>query len=437
MSQLALLGGHPVIETSFPHWPIFDQSEIEAVQSVVHSGHWGGTNPVIVTLESAFATFQGTRHALAVTNGSQTMEIILRALGIGPGDEVIVPAYTFIATATAVLMTGATPIIVDINADTITLDPEAFRAAITPRTKAVMPVHIAGVTGLIDQILTIAREHHIAVIEDCAHAHGAESNGRRTGSLGIAGSFSFQGGKVVTAGEGGMIVTNDTPLYEKCWSLREEGRSYSSSTPDIRQVGSNYRLTAFQAAIAQVQLQRFTTQIPQRLNSIEILDKGLSQIPGITPQYRAPKDKAPGYLYLFYYDSEAFNGLPPHLFMKALQAEGVPCGRSGYPPMHKTPLFQNRAFGAGGGCLTQDRKGDYLPDYASLSLPNVERVAREVVCLPHTTLLGTPDQIQGIVEAIHKIQKQSYTLIRPVNTLVLQTVIFGQKLSSKLIAARS
>ncbi|MGF1600595.1 MAG: DegT/DnrJ/EryC1/StrS family aminotransferase [Thermosynechococcaceae cyanobacterium] len=432
MGQLALLGGAPIVQTPFSDWPVFDQREVEATRAIAASGIWDSTHPVVAELEAQFSAFHDTCHGLTVTNGSQTMEIILRGLGVGRGDEVIVPAFTFLATATAVLMVGATPIIVDICPKTFTLDPEAVKTAITPRTKAVMPVHIAGVTGTINEIVQIAAQHQLFVIEDCAHAHGSQSRGRSAGSFGNAGSFSFQGGKVITAGEGGMITTNDEDLYQNCWSQREGGQRQGKDPANCYVVGSNYRMTAFQAAVVQVQFERFQQQIPQKLENIARLDAGLSQIDGITPQYRHPQDRAPGYLYMFYYDAKAFNGLSRYLFVKALEAEGIPCGEAGYPPLYKTPLFQNRNFGPGGQVMSKDWGGHPFPDYASLSLPNVEQVVQDVVIFPHANLLAESEQMQGIIDAVQKIQHQARQWPAFTNTIAFGAAALSRKVSSKL-----
>jgi 3-amino-5-hydroxybenzoate synthase len=439
MNQLALLGGNPTLKTSFPQWPIFDQQEVIAAKAIVESGIWDSSHPVTTELEATFAKFQGTRYALAVTNGSQTMEIILRALGVGVGDEVIVPAYTFIATAMAALMVGATPIIVDVQPDTMTLDPDAVRAAITKRTKAIMPVHVAGVVGAIDEILEIAAQYNLFVIEDCAHAHGATHRSQGAGGLGIAGSFSFQGGKVITAGEGGMITTNDKALYEACWSLREGGMTYPSQDthqPCISRIGSNYRMTAVQSAIILVQLQRFAGQLQTRLTNADRLDQHLSQISGIVPQYRHPEDQAPGYLYLFYYDSKEFNGLSRQLFVKALQAEGIPAGLSGYPPLYRTDLFRDRTFAAGGGKQDYDLSGQAFPDYGTFYLQNVERIDREVICIPHSTLLGESYQIDAIAEAIQKIQFHARQASSTTNKITYSIAVIQRKISKKINAKR-
>jgi dTDP-4-amino-4,6-dideoxygalactose transaminase len=439
MSKLALLGGHPTLTQPFPKWPIFDQEEVTAATTIVESGIWDSHHPITAELEAQFASFQGTRYALAVTNGSQTMEIILRALGVGAGDEVIVPAYTFIATAMAVLMVGAIPIIVDVHPSTMTLDPAAVQAAINDRTKAIMPVHIAGVTGSMAEILQLAKQYNLFVIEDCAHAHGATHRSQGAGGLGIAGSFSFQGGKVITAGEGGMITTNNKALYEACWSLREGGISYPSPQSDLPcslQIGSNYHMTAIQSAIVLVQMQRFSKQKQHRLSNADRLDQNLRQISGITPQYRHSQDEAPGYLYLFYYDATEFNGLSRQLFVKALQAEGIPAGLSGYPPLYRTNLFRDRRFAPGGGEQCHDLNGNPFPDYDTLYLPAVEQIDREVICLPHSILLGTTDQVNAIAEAIQKIQLCAYKGLPATNKIVFSVAALGKKISTKIQSKR-
>lgn len=439
MNQLALLGGNPVLKTPFPKWPIFDQKEVMAAKAIVESGLWDSKNPVTSNLETAFAKFQGTRYALAVTNGSQTMEIILRALGVGVGDEVIVPAYTFITTAMAALMVGATPIIVDVRQDTMTLDPNAVRAAITRRTKAIMPVHVAGVVGAIDEILQIAAQHSLFVIEDCAHAHGATYRSQGAGGLGVAGSFSFQGGKVITAGEGGMITTNDKALHEACWSIREGGATYPNpdhNQPPISHIASNYRMTAIQSAITLVQLQRFAEQVQTRLANADRLDQHLRQISGIIPQYRHPQDQAPGYLYLFYYDSREFNGLSRQLFVKVLQAEGIPAGLSGYPPLYRTDLFRDRTFVPGGGRQDYDLSGQAFPDYGTLYLPNVEQIDRDVICIPHSVLLGEGYQIDAIAEAIQKVQLHARQGLTATNKIIYSIATVQRKISTKIRTKR-
>ena len=219
MSQLALFGGAPVRATPFPSWPVFDASEEAAVLDVVRSGKWwrysqgdlSGESRVAV-FQDAFARAQGAKFGIACASGTAALDIALKAAGIGPGDEVIVPPYTFVATATAPLSVNAVPIFCDIDYDTFNLDPAKLAEAITPRTKAVIPVHFAGMAADMDGILAVARRHGLFVLEDAAHAHGASWNHRGLGTIGGAGTFSFQASKNMTAGEGGLIITNDREL---------------------------------------------------------------------------------------------------------------------------------------------------------------------------------------------------------------------------------
>ncbi|MDJ0842759.1 DegT/DnrJ/EryC1/StrS family aminotransferase [Crocosphaera sp.] len=409
MNTLALLGGTPTIETPFPQWPIFGKSEQEAILPILNSGQWDKDNPIVKNIEQEFAHFQGCKYGLVVTNGTHSLEIILRGLGIGYGDEVIVPDYTFVATASAVIMVGAKPILVDVCSQTMTLDPAEFEKAISPKTKAVMVVHLGGIIGHIDDILRIAKKYEISVIEDAAHAHGSTIKGKLAGSLGIAGSFSFQTSKTLTSGEGGAIVTNNKKLFEKCWTLVNCGRKLEKSSGKYYEAGSNCRMTAFQAAILSSQLKRFKTQIPQRLYNIKILDDALSQIEGITPQYRPIENNAPGYLYIFYYDTKAFNNLHRRLFVEALKAEGIPSSISAFPPLHQTGIFKKQ----------------------ELKFPNTEQIASKTVWIPHPVLLGNQQQIEGIIKAIQKIQDHSKKLNSMTNTLVLGKAAIQKKIESK------
>ncbi|MGA7932842.1 MAG: DegT/DnrJ/EryC1/StrS family aminotransferase [Kovacikia sp.] len=408
MIHLALLGGQPTVTTPFPTWPVFDQPEVEAVSKVVESGQWWmGKNghPAVKDLEAAFAKFQSSQSALAVTNGVHALEIILRSLGIGPGDEVIVPAYAPGTTAMTILQVGATPILAEVKLDTMTLAPESLRRMLSPRTRAVIPVHLNGVTGEIDQILSIAQAHRIFVVEDCTHAHGAESRGRRVGSLGIAGAFDFQDCRMIAAGEGGMIVTRDHKLYEKCWSQHNCGRRFGKSPTGYYAVGTNYRMAPFQAAIARLQLERFKLQLPQRLKNMGLLDQGLSQIPGIIPQRRNLQDQAPAYLYLFRYDAATFNGLARDRLIAALQAEGVPCQIPEYNALHQLSLFQQGRLEAEAPANSGNLPSTALLESAALTFPHAELLAKTTIALPHSVMLGDAYQIQEIVEAVAKIQK--------------------------------
>ena len=416
MNQLAILGGQPAVQKSFQNNLSFDNREVEAAVAVAESGEWWmgkNGNPHVKKLEKTFSNFHQTKYSLAVTNGTHALEIILSNLGIGHGDEVIIPAYGSVATAMAVLMVGATPILVDVHLSTMTIEPNAVKAAITRRSKAIITVHLGGVMGEIDEILKIAKTYYLFVVEDCTHAHGAESNGRRAGSLGIAAAFDFQSGQMIAGGEGGMIVTSDRKLYESCWSQHNCGRHLGKSRGEYYTIGTNYRMATFQAAVIQVQLERFILQMSQRLDAIDLLDRELNQIPGIIPQYRYPMDRSPAYRYSFSYHSDAFAGLPRDRFVAALQAEGVPCQTSPYEPLYRLPIFQWRRFGAAGESLPHDLKGNQLPDYRDLCLPNTEHLAQTVVCLPHQVTLADVETLVAIITAIRKIRNNAHTLLQP------------------------
>ena len=239
MSKLALSGGKPVRERPFPAWPVFDAREEKLMLEVLRSGQWwrytlgealdptageSSQRSKVADFQERFAAMHGSQYGIACANGTAALEVALRALGVGPGDEVIVPPYTFIATATAPMLIGATPVFCDIDLATLNLDPARLEEAITPRTKAIVPVHFAGLAADMDAIGRIAARHGIAVIEDAAHAHGGYWNGRPLGSIGAAATFSFQASKNMTAGEGGLITTNDPAVAEICESLVWVGR---------------------------------------------------------------------------------------------------------------------------------------------------------------------------------------------------------------------
>ena len=423
MSQLAIFGGAPQRTKPFPSWPAYDENEERALLEVLHSGSWWhyfqgeAVNPAgarnegpleprskVAEFQEAFARLQGARYGLACANGSVALEVALKALGVGPGDEVIVPAYTFVATASAVLMVNAVPIFVDIEWDTFNIAPQRVEAAITPRTKAMIPVHFAGQAADMDSLLKIAERHKLLVIEDAAHAHGATWKGRGLGSIGNAGTFSFQASKNMTAGEGGLVTTNDRDLAELCdsyiWGGREVGRPWY----EYHRLGWNYRLTEFQGAILLEQLKRLEAQNSKRRKNARYLDQRLSKLPGISPLcVREDVTKHSHHLYIFRFNEEVF-GLSRSSFLAALFAEGIAC-LSGYEhTLYKNPMFLRQDFRPRGCPLTCGHY-DRAIDYASFETlcPNAERACREAVWLEHRQLLAEPEDMDDIVHAIEKI----------------------------------
>ena len=347
MSQLAILGGPKTRTESYPEWPVWDQRDIDAVTEVIKSGRWGGfpyPGPKTAELAKKFAEMQGDGYAVPMANGTVTMEVALRASGIGWGDEVIVPAYTFQATASAPMAAGAIPVIVDIDPNTYCLDPKAAEKAITPNTKAIIPVHLGSNMADMDAIMALAEKHNIIVIEDCAHAHGAKWRGMGTGSIGNFGSFSLQSSKTLTTGEGGILLCKMPELAAKAASIIDCGRPHAlGGGPEDEgmdfQVGGNYRLSEIAAALALVGLERFPTQAKQREEMAAYMDEALSEIPGVRVLKRDVRHTTRSfYRYIFAITPEEF-GVEHDVLCAALDAEGVDCW-VGYEAMHNYTLFQ-------------------------------------------------------------------------------------------------
>jgi 3-amino-5-hydroxybenzoate synthase len=399
MPDLALLGGQPAKTKPFPPWPQYDEREAEALRAVLESRLWWRT-PGKQTLhfEQAFAEAHGAAYGIAVTNGTHALEVAMGALDIGYGDEVIVPDFTFIATAGAVLSVGALPVLVDVDMATYNIDPAQVEAAITPRTRAIIVVHMGGLPADMDALLTIGERHNIPIIEDSSHAHGSEWYGRRIGALGLAGTFSFQASKTMTAGEGGIVLTNDADFERRARSITDCGRLPGHQFYEHFEYASNYRLSEWQGAVLSVQLERMEEQTALRHHNACTLDGILREIDGITPQEIDDRCTRNGhYLYMFHYNSEAFGGLPAPRFIQALQAEGVPL-QATYPPLSALDVFSTGAY--------KRKIPPGMPDDALRHAPfiNSERIMREVVCLPHATLLGDDADLSEIGAAIRKIQ---------------------------------
>jgi len=397
--QLAINGGSKTVERDF-QWPIYDESDVNCVADIVRSGKWG--NPdcggEVARFENEFASYCGTKYALACVNGSVALRLALIACGVKPGDEVIVPPYTFIATASIVIEANCVPIFVDIDPATYNLDSTKIEAAITSRTKAIIPVHFAGQSCDMDQIMLLAKKHGLRVIEDACHGHGAAYKGRKLGSIGDAGCFSFQSSKNLNSGEGGMIVTNDDALYQMINSLRNVGRVEDGAWYEHHHAGCNYRITQLQAVLLSNQLKRLEEQTRKRHENGTYLNELLSKIEGITPLSRGFGETVHSYhIYIFKYDRSKFNGLSKVEFAKMLAAEGVPCFM-GYPePLYKQPLFQKKNF----MCYA-------IPDevdYTTVNCPVAEKACyEEAVWIMQQAMLGSAQDMELFASAIFKIQ---------------------------------
>lgn len=397
MKELAYYSGKPTKSKPFPKWPHSDQIELSQINDVLTSGKWWRmVGDKAEKFEQNFAKTHQAKYCLGVTNGTHAIEVALAAMDIGKGDEVIIPAFTFISTATAVIYCNAMPVLVDVDKDTFCMIPEEFEKVITTRTKAVIPVHMAGHACDMDKICEIAKKHNIRVIEDAAHGHGGEYKNKRIGSFGDMAAFSFQNGKLMTSGEGGALITNNKELYEKAYLIHGVGRPQNDITYEHTVLGSNYRMNEFQAAILIGQLSRLEKMNKIRDENARKLDQYLEEVKGITPQkvldYASTMTH---YMYMFYIDPVYFNGISRNQFVEYLKAEGIPAFRS-FPVLSNTTFFKENAFA--GRIPNYDKENE-------ASLVNAQLIADNVVWLPHYTLLGDDQDVKEIVEAIKKIQE--------------------------------
>lgn len=379
---------------NIPKWPIADKHEEEALMKVLHSTDWWRNAGTQVKLfEEEFAHYQGSKGGITVSNGTVAIEIALKALGIGEGDEVIVPDFTFYSTISAVLAVKAIPVIVDVKEDTFCIDVDQIKKAITEKTKAIIPVHMAGNIADMDVINEVASEHNIAVIEDSSHAHGAVWKGKGAGSMGSLGTFSFQNAKLMTSGEGGIVLANDDELLNRLLREANCGRSETDTSYQHVLIGTNARLSEFQGAILLAQLGRLDEQISVREKNYQYLAKLLKEIDGIHMQ-KISDDMVvnPHYMIMFYYDKTAFYGAERAEFVAYLKSKGIPCNRS-YESIHKLPVFKTLPPTAWRMVANEVKDGVE-------HCKNSERISDEVVCLNHNILLGDESLIDEIVEVI-------------------------------------
>ncbi|NIR53066.1 DegT/DnrJ/EryC1/StrS family aminotransferase [candidate division KSB1 bacterium] len=399
MAKLAINGGKPAVPKGIKRrWPIYDGAEKRALIEVLESGRWcSRLNPEgrVAEVEKEFAKLVGTKYCRAVSSGTTALELAIRACDIGFGDEIIVPAVTFLATATSVITSGAVPIFVDIDPESYQISPDAVEAAITERTRAILPVHYGGYPADMDRITEIANKHDLFVIEDSAEAHGTEWRGRKVGSIGNIACFSFQMGKPLTCGEGGAITYDEEALDVDTFSLTRTMKTPRGEKTCYLPTG-NWRMSEFAGAVLLVQLSRFKEQTEIRHQNGEYFARELEKIEGLSPLKRDPRITKQGYFfYLFKYDSAKWNGIHRNHFMEALRAEGVACGTA-----HNEPLYQNPIF--------RDIKKSYLTvpdvDYASFHCPEAERIHENEVVAMLNHVLMERKSVDQILEAIHKLR---------------------------------
>ena len=406
--ELAIHGGPKVRSRPFASWPVAGGEEEAALLSVLRSGMWGIGGRKVRQLERAFGAYHECAHGVAVCNGTVALHVALLAAGVGAGDEVIVPPYTFVATAAAVVLANCTPVFVDVVPETCCIDPAEIEPAVTPRTKAVIPVHLAGRPAEMDAVLDVAGAHGLVVIEDCAQAHGAEYHGKRVGSLGDMGCFSFQSSKNLAAGEGGMVLTNDADLHERCESIHNCGRARQGKWYGHEILGANYRMAEFQAALLLAQMARLDEQMAIRETSAASLDERLRTVPGIEPLPRGGADvRHANHLYVFRYDAAAVGGVPRQRFIEAVHAEGIPIAEGYGLPIYRLPWFRRADFGPFRG----DGQAGGRPDYGDVCCPACQQLCAEALWLPQQVLLGTAEDIADIVRALRKVHDHRRELL--------------------------
>lgn len=374
--------------------------------AALRSGRWGRLDGnEVATFEQRFADLHGCKHGIAMVNGTVTLRIALLAAGLEAESEVIIPPYTFFSTASAVIEANLVPVFADVELDTYNLDPRALEEAITPRTRAVIPVHFAGQVADMDAIMAIARKHELLVIEDAAHAHGASTTRGPAGSLGHLGSFSFQSSKNLTSGEGGLLTTNDDDLAADCRSIHNCGRIPSGVWYEHHVISGNYRLGELQGALLNTQLDRLEQQTRTRDENGQHLAAKLGKLPGLTPQKRPADCTRHSYhLFMLRIDSEKF-GAPRAAVVEALRAEGINCAPGYGYSLPAQPMFRNCAFGP----YLANRR-DWL-DYHQVSVPNSDLLCREqALWLEQAMFLGPREDVDDIYRAFEKIHEQRAAL---------------------------
>jgi dTDP-4-amino-4,6-dideoxygalactose transaminase len=392
-SALAIHGGPPVRTTPIGRWPEFGQEEEDLLLQALRSGTWGSIDGTFVKqLELEFARLQGARHGVSIVNGTMALSVALKAVGVGPGDEVIVPPYTFIATASAALMIGAIPVFVDVDPESLLIDPSLIDAAVTSRTKAIIPVHHAGCPADMDEVMAAARRHGLRVIEDAAQAAGSAWRGRPVGAIGDVGTFSFQSSKPINAGEGGMMVTDDDELDELLWSYRNVGRRRGGEWYEHVRLGWNLRMTEFQAAVLLAQMRRMPDQRARRTEAAAYLTERMLEVPGVVP-VKIPDGVTAHSWYTYHWRwlGAQAGGLPKMEFARAMRAEGIPL-LHGYVPINRNEAVRAEIRRLGGPEPT--------------ACPAAERAdAEEVLAFSIPILLGTRDDLDDVIRAVDKVAR--------------------------------
>ncbi|MEX2512066.1 MAG: DegT/DnrJ/EryC1/StrS family aminotransferase [Cyclobacteriaceae bacterium] len=408
----ALLGGPKAHPDQFPGWPVSGKREEDGLVEVLKSKKWGRLNGnAVANFENKYKEWTGAKHCLGVSSGTSALYTSLGVLDIGPGDEVIIPVYTFIATYNVVVLNYALPKFIDTDLASFQIDAHKIEKAITQKTKLIMPVHIGGSPADMDTIMDVAGKHNIPVLEDACQAHLAEWKGKKVGTIGLAGAFSFQSSKNLNSGEGGAIITNDDMFAKNAYNFHNQSRGNDDENSSYRSTrGTNLRLTEFQGRLLTEQMSRLQEQANRRSLNAQYLTDLLNEIPGIYPAKLYPGVTQSAYhLYMFRFDENEFSEMPRSRFLEALSAEGVPCS-GGYGMMNKEnyvqDLAKNRHYL---NLYGKETMQDWLE---SSSCPQNDQLCEQAVWFGQSMLLGTKKDMDQIAEAIVKIRSHAGDLVK-------------------------
>jgi len=414
----ALLGGPPVREKDFPSWPMIGKGDYRQLETVLDHGKWN-RGEFVDRFEKEWGAKLGCPYVTATASGTAALCAALAALDIGPGDEVIVPPYTFVATINVVLLRYAVPVFVDTDRRTFQIDANKIESAITERTRCIIPVHLGGNCADLDKILQMGKSHGIPILEDACQAHLAEWRGKKAGTLGDLGCFSFQASKNLNCGEGGAVATHDRNYAVACTSFHNAGRGYRISDDGLligddrsgfvyANPGDNRRMTEFQGALLLEQFTRLEDQAKQRELNANYLTDQLGEIRGLEPAKMYPGCTRNAYhLYMFRYDKRHFKGLDRSRFIQAMAAEGIPCS-GGYSPLNREP-FLLRTLNSRG--FRQIYSAKFVQDRNLRNhCPENDQLCEEAVWFGQTQLLGPKEDMDDITNAIRKIQSAAESL---------------------------
>ena len=413
-AELAIKGGSPVRSDGWLKWPVWNKDAEEPVLSVLRSGDWYRARGTKVDeFEKAYAELIGAKRALATASGTTALETALHVLGVDAGDEVITSPYTFIATYNAIFNQKALPVFADTDQETFTINPHKIEEKITDRTTAILPVHILGLPCDMNRINAIAKKNDLVVIEDACQAWLAEYDGKKCGTLGDLGCFSFQNSKHIPSGEGGAVTGNDDDIMDMCHSYHNCGRAYGKNMDEFRGYpfrGGNKRMMQYQAVILMSQMERARKDADKRLENALYLNSKIKEIPGILPYKLADgADRSAYHLYPFRYKKEYFDDLPRAKFLKALSAEGIPCS-GGYGPQYFDGMMEEALSSKGYKRLFSKQRLDLYREELK-NLPDNEQLCQEAVWFSQSMLLAERKDMDDIVNAIQKIYENRKQLM--------------------------